>query len=311
MSKYKVTWPITLYHQKQQTTPGWGKSRGQRGGKAELLWGPKGDGSKIAKEVQETRTQPQAPADTYVTDEVVLSRNVFGGNCYNLTSLALGFLPPSKEEINALRPANAHKQPVDCEDLRDALNAGHYPVTLQKCSSFQFFSDLTDRTTGMFVIMGDAHTGKGDSSAPHFASFDAGRGLLYDRRDHLWLLEPKDRTMEGAKAFFYRRYERPGEPNAGWKVLRQVWQVVPKPDSAIQQIIGRRVMKRFDHHGWHHGTVTSVCDFYQVQYGDGDVEDLSFNELSKILIQEDVHTASAAMELISHQTPVSRDVTDA
>ena len=151
----------------------------------------------------------------------------------------------------------------------------------------QFFSDVAAQSVGMFVIMGDVHTGAGNGSAPHFASFDAGRGLLYDRRDHLWLLEPKDRTVEGAKAFFYRRFEKPGELNAGWKVLRQVWQVVPKSNSGNgTTLVGRRVYKHFGSHGWHHGTVTSIGDcLFRVRYDDGDEEDLTFQELRKVIVQ--------------------------
>lgn len=55
--------------------------------------------------------------------------------------------------------------------------------------------------------------------------------------------------------------------------------------SSTPTLVGRRVNKHFGAHGWHHGTITDVDDdFAHVRFDDGDQEDLTLEEVQRVLL---------------------------
>ena len=71
---------------------------------------------------------------------------------------------------------------------------------------------------------------------------------------------------------------------------REKRQVIPPPPTLVEnKLIGRRVIKEFPPHGFFQGEVVSYKKpYYKVVYQDDDSEELTLNQLKKILIAEQV-----------------------
>ena len=65
-------------------------------------------------------------------------------------------------------------------------------------------------------------------------------------------------------------------------------------------LVGRKVMKHWEGHGWYHGGVINTFlgegkqRYYKVRFDDGDVEDYSLLELRQILKEEEAAPPDAA-----------------
>jgi hypothetical protein len=70
---------------------------------------------------------------------------------------------------------------------------------------------------------------------------------------------------------------------------REKRQIVIPPTAVVNELVGRRVMKEFPPHGIFQGEVVSYKKpYYKVVYEDDDSEELTLNQLKKILIAEQV-----------------------
>ena len=70
--------------------------------------------------------------------------------------------------------------------------------------------------------------------------------------------------------------------------MREKRQVIPPPPTLVEnKLIGRRVIKEFPPHGFFQGEVVSYKKpYYKVLYQDDDSEELTLNQLKKILIPD-------------------------
>jgi len=79
----------------------------------------------------------------------------------------------------------------------------------------------------MHIIQGQIYNLQGaDTTAGHYAAYDAGRGVVHDRRDELAVLDEGDFSLAGVQRLFMRRHMVPGHINLGWKHISTVWQVM-------------------------------------------------------------------------------------
>mmetsp|Transcript_53344 Transcript_53344/g.147780 ORF Transcript_53344/g.147780 Transcript_53344/m.147780 type:complete len:295 (-) Transcript_53344:186-1070(-) len=183
---------------------------------------------RAVSEIHETRRQPSGiPPGVFVTEKVVLCSSGDGA-CHHLMALALGRSVPKLAMINKARPTAPLRANVDVGDMIKALRLEGSNLTMIRRADLQFFSHIVNEPYGMFVGTGDIeHEVRGATTTdPHCFSYDAGRRVLFDRPDNLILLDDTDMTGPGATRLFYKRGKEDGYPNLGWKVLKQVWQVV-------------------------------------------------------------------------------------